>query len=125
VPRFDCDISYDYVKLKSRVYDLIVRDSEGIFYHDEPNFKAALGNGDSPPVRARRVDVAGKQIALFKVGGKLIAIDNACKHQGGPLGDGRVDGTTVDLPLAWMGITTSREERIRWDGERQARSLPG
>jgi nitrite reductase (NADH) small subunit len=49
----------------------------------------------------KTVEAAGKQIALFNVGGKFFAIDNGCKHRGGPLGEGEIDGTTVTCP--WHG----------------------
>jgi 3-phenylpropionate/trans-cinnamate dioxygenase ferredoxin component len=49
----------------------------------------------------KTVEAAGKQIALFNLGGKFYAIDNACKHRGGPLGEGEVDGTSVVCP--WHG----------------------
>jgi len=49
----------------------------------------------------KTVEAAGKQIALFNVGGKFYAIDNACKHRGGPLGEGEVDGGMVTCP--WHG----------------------
>ena len=38
--------------------------------------------------RARMVEVGGKQIALFNVGGTFYAIDNTCTHRGGPLAEG-------------------------------------
>jgi nitrite reductase (NADH) small subunit len=49
----------------------------------------------------KTVDVSGKPIALFNVGGKFYAIDNTCKHRGGPLGEGELDGTNVICP--WHG----------------------
>ena len=49
------------------------------------------------------VDVEGKAIALFNVGGKFYAIDNTCVHRGGPLGEGSVEGTEVTCP--WHGWT--------------------
>ncbi len=49
----------------------------------------------------KTVDAAGKAIALFNVGGKFYAIDNTCKHRGGPLGEGELDGANVICP--WHG----------------------
>ena len=56
---------------------------------------------DIPAGTAKVVDLAGKKIALFNVGGKFYAIDNECKHRKGPLGEGTLDGTTVTCP--WHG----------------------
>ncbi len=46
--------------------------------------------------------VAGDQIvALFNVAGRLYALDGICPHQGGPLGQGQLDGAVVTCP--WHG----------------------
>ncbi len=45
------------------------------------------------------VMVGGKTVALFKVDGKVHAIDNTCPHRGGPLADGPLEGTVVRCPL--------------------------
>ena len=37
------------------------------------------------------VEANGLQIALFKKGGKFFALDNACLHAGGPIGEGSLD----------------------------------
>ena len=47
---------------------------------------------------SRVVNVDGKDIAIFNVEGKFYAIDNACKHKGGPLGEGMIDGNIVTCP---------------------------
>jgi nitrite reductase/ring-hydroxylating ferredoxin subunit len=47
------------------------------------------------------VDAAGQRIAVFNVGGTFYAVANACSHRGGPLGEGRLEGTTVTCP--WHG----------------------
>lgn len=56
--------------------------------------RAGLPNGS-----AMLVEAGGKQIALFNAGGVFYAIDNACKHRGGALAEGDLDGTTVTCPL--------------------------
>ena len=47
------------------------------------------------------VEANGKEIALFNVDGKIHAIDNTCKHRGGPLGEGICEGEVVTCP--WHG----------------------
>lgn len=55
-----------------------------------------------PPREGRAVEVAGREIALFNLGDRFLATDNRCPHQGGPLCDGIVTGTSVVCPLhAW------------------------
>lgn len=59
---------------------------------------------------ARVVDVEGRTLALFNVGGTFYALDNACAHRGGPLGEGDLEGTLVVCPWhAWRwDVTTGR-----------------
>src|SRR3712207_6863167 len=38
-----------------------------------------------PPGQRRIVQVAGRSIGLFNVGGRLFALHNGCPHRGGPL----------------------------------------
>ena len=47
------------------------------------------------------VEVNGKEIAIFNVGGSFHAIDNTCTHVGGPLCEGELTGTEVTCP--WHG----------------------
>ena len=51
-------------------------------------------NRESIPLREGRcVDLGDREIAIFNLGeGKLMAIDAACPHRGGPLCDGIVTG---------------------------------
>ena len=44
------------------------------------------------------VDVNGKAVALFNVNGTFYAIENTCRHQGGPLGEGALQGAIVTCP---------------------------
>ncbi|MEL7258802.1 MAG: Rieske 2Fe-2S domain-containing protein [Pseudomonadota bacterium] len=44
----------------------------------------------------------GKRVAVFKHEGKLSAISNACAHQNGPLGEGRIIDCLVTCP--WHGF---------------------
>lgn len=43
----------------------------------------------------------GREIALFNVEGEIYALDNACPHMGGPLGQGCLEGYHVTCP--WHG----------------------
>jgi glycine/D-amino acid oxidase-like deaminating enzyme/nitrite reductase/ring-hydroxylating ferredoxin subunit len=48
--------------------------------------------------KPRAVNVKGRDIAFFRIGGSIYAIDNACSHAGGPLCDGPLEGTVVTCP---------------------------
>jgi 3-phenylpropionate/trans-cinnamate dioxygenase ferredoxin component len=61
-----------------------------------------VGQTDEIPVgRAKLVEINGKEIAVFNVGGTYHAIDNTCTHVGGPLCEGEIDGSEVTCP--WHG----------------------
>lgn len=46
----------------------------------------------------KAVEAGGKAIALFNVDGTIYALDNTCLHQGGPLGEGMLEGDVVTCP---------------------------
>jgi nitrite reductase/ring-hydroxylating ferredoxin subunit len=66
-----------------------------------PRFVKMATLDDLPPGGAREVEHDGRVYALFNVGGTIYAIDGICPHQGGPLAEGMVEGTTVTCP--WHG----------------------
>lgn len=47
----------------------------------------------------RLVLVEGREIALFRKGGEVLAVDARCPHSGGPLHEGMVCGDVVVCPL--------------------------
>lgn len=57
--------------------------------------------GDIPESRARIVTLAGERVAVFRWDGKVSAISNVCRHQNGPLGEGKVIDGCVTCP--WHG----------------------
>jgi nitrite reductase/ring-hydroxylating ferredoxin subunit len=61
-----------------------------------------------PPGEGRVVEAAGRVLAVFNVEGRFYAIDNACMHRGGPLGEGELTGTVVTCPWhAWRWDVTT------------------
>ena len=57
---------------------------------------------DIPPGTARIVSGPDhKEIALFNIEGEIIALNNDCPHDGGPLGEGQISGCKVTCP--WHG----------------------
>ena len=54
-----------------------------------------------PENRAKIAVVAGDRVAIFKYDGKISAVSNACQHQNGPLGEGRIIDGFITCP--WHG----------------------
>ncbi|MGA9980024.1 MAG: nitrite reductase small subunit NirD [Candidatus Sulfotelmatobacter sp.] len=57
---------------------------------------------DIPLREGRAVKVGHRDIAIFNLGDRFLAVDNRCPHKGGPLADGIVSSAAVVCPLhAW------------------------
>jgi nitrite reductase (NADH) small subunit len=66
-----------------------------------------------PPREGRSTMLGDREIALFNLGDRFLAVDNRCPHKGGPLCDGIVSGASVVCPLhAWkIDLETGQVER--------------
>ncbi|HVO58571.1 MAG TPA: Rieske 2Fe-2S domain-containing protein [Dongiaceae bacterium] len=73
-------------------------------------FEKAAKLSDIPAGSIKTVQVGGQALAVANVAGKVYAIQNACLHRGGPLGEGQLAGTVVTCP--WHGwqfdVTTGK-----------------
>ncbi len=54
-----------------------------------------------PEKRAKVISVGGERIAVFRYDDKISAISNVCRHQNGPLGEGRIIDGCITCP--WHG----------------------
>ncbi len=63
------------------------------------DFVRVASTDEIEPGQALLVDVKGKQIALFNVGGEYFAIDNMCTHEEASLAEGEISGHEVTCPL--------------------------
>jgi nitrite reductase/ring-hydroxylating ferredoxin subunit/DMSO/TMAO reductase YedYZ heme-binding membrane subunit len=54
-----------------------------------------------PERRARIVRLGGERVAVFRHEGRLYAVSNVCRHQNGPLGEGRIVDGCITCP--WHG----------------------
>jgi nitrite reductase (NADH) small subunit len=62
-------------------------------------YVAIARRDEIPEGRAKVVEIGGRAIAVFNLGGEYRAIAHACLHAGGPLGEGDVYGARVVCPL--------------------------
>lgn len=67
---------------------------------------------DIPLREGRAMKIGNREIAIFNLGDRFLAVENRCPHKAGPLADGIVSGTTVVCPLhAWkMSLETGKGE---------------
>jgi 3-phenylpropionate/trans-cinnamate dioxygenase ferredoxin subunit len=64
---------------------------------------------DFPPGTRRRVQVGGRAVVVFNVGGEYFGLLDRCPHQGGPLSKGRLIGL--------LESSVAGEYRYSRDGE--------
>ena len=57
---------------------------------------------DIPEKRACVRTISGERVAIFKYDGKISAVSNVCRHQNGPLGEGRIIDGCITCP--WHGF---------------------
>lgn len=69
--------------------------------HQKLDFLFACLVTDIPQDRAKIITVSGERVAIFKYDNKLSAVNNVCRHQGGPLGEGKVIDGCITCP--WHG----------------------
>ncbi len=66
-----------------------------------PRFVKLANLSELPEGSAAEVEFEGRVYALYNIKGVVSAIDGICPHQGGPLAEGLLEGTTVTCP--WHG----------------------
>ncbi len=55
-----------------------------------------------PETEGLVIHVRKREIGLFRVNGRVCAIDNVCPHRGGPLAEGQREGSLITCPWhAW------------------------
>ena len=64
-------------------------------------FVKVAKKAEIPADTGKHVQAEGREIALFRAGGKVCALEAVCPHQGGPLAEGGLDGNVVMCP--WHG----------------------
>ena len=68
-----------------------------------PNYVKVASVSQVAPGTGMVATVNDKEVAIFNVDGTFYAMDNTCKHRGGPLGEGELEGDTVTCPWhAWQ-----------------------
>lgn len=92
---------------------------------DEPDAdstRRVCGVDDLADGEAVVQEVGGTTVAVFSVAGDVYALENVCPHQGGPLGEGKVEDGCVYCP--WHGWQFDLETGEHVHGKASARSFP-
>lgn len=75
---------------------------------ESDGFIAVCDAADIVNNRAKVISANGERIAIFSYDGKLSAVSNVCKHQNGPLGEGRIVDGCITCP--WHGYQYQPED---------------
>ena len=67
------------------------------------NFTKVAQLKDVAPGTGAVVEAGEKKLAVFNIDGTVYAVENTCKHRGGPIGEGELSGSIVTCP--WHGWT--------------------
>jgi methionine sulfoxide reductase heme-binding subunit len=76
---------------------------------DTSNFILVGNILDIPEKRAKVIHSGNESIAIFKYNGKLSAVSNVCKHQNGPLGEGKITNDGC-ITCPWHGYQYRPED---------------
>jgi len=76
--------------------------ADNIKYNLEKNgFVKVCGVDDIQEEKAKMFCIDEERIAVYKTQGKLFAVNNVCKHQNGPIGEGKIVDGCITCP--WHG----------------------
>jgi nitrite reductase (NADH) small subunit len=80
--------------------------------------RVPVGPADScPPGSSRIVVVAGIEVGIFNLDGRLVAYRNYCPHQGAPVCLGRIGGAPLPSePATYIFGLENRVLRCPWHG---------
>ena len=66
--------------------------------------EAVCATDDIPDKSGRVFEVAGRKLALFRIGPEVFALDHLCPHYGADLCDGRVSAKLIEVACPWHGM---------------------
>ena len=77
------------------------------------DFERVADVKDIPMGESLVIEQGGHSVAIFNISGNFHAINSLCPHQGGPLGEGLVDGHIVTCPWhGWQFDVTTGESPL-------------
>lgn len=88
-------ILHIWAGIKERPIDRPISDEQKV------EFVYACDINDIKENRARIVTISGERVAIYKYEGQLSAVNNVCRHQGGPIGEGKIIDGCITCP--WHG----------------------
>src|SRR5512137_1275109 len=66
--------------------------------YNVPEYVRVASVTDIPPGAKKIVEVDGIEIVVVNLDGQFYAVEDVCTHDGGPLGEGKLDGCELVCP---------------------------
>ena len=63
-----------------------------------PGYVRVASVTDIPPGAKKIVEVDGIEVVVINMDGQFYAVEDVCTHDGGPLGEGKLDGCELICP---------------------------
>ena len=63
-----------------------------------PNYVKVAAVTEIPPGTKKIVEVAGVLVVVVNLDGQFYAVEDVCTHDGGPLGEGKLEGRQLVCP---------------------------
>ena len=89
-----------------------------------PQYVKAIAAAEVGSEQGKLVELQGRKIAVFNVGGSYYAIDDTCTHRGGPLSEGECDGHEVTCPWHGAIFDVRTGEVVGGPAQRKVASYP-
>jgi 3-phenylpropionate/trans-cinnamate dioxygenase ferredoxin component len=87
--------------------------------------RVAIGPlSDLPDGRVIGVEIAGRRLAVVRIGERVFAMDDRCSHRGFPLHDGTLEGTTIRCRTHGACFALDSGEVVRGPARRAVRTYP-
>jgi nitrite reductase/ring-hydroxylating ferredoxin subunit len=85
-------------------------------------FHPVANVADIAPGELKYVEVGDRAICLANVNGEILALDNACTHEGASLSEGSLEGTKLQCPVHGGVFDAFSGEPLRYPAVRPVKT---
>lgn len=90
----------------------------------ESKYVAVAREDDVPEGQVRLYEVGDRSLVICRVKGQCYAVENFCTHDGGPLGEGVLDGYAIECPRHQALFDVRTGEVLRLPASAPIQSFP-
>ena len=90
----------------------------------DARFVAVAREEDVPEGQVRLYEVGDRSLVICRVNGRYYAVEDFCTHDGGPLGEGTLDGYAIECPRHQALFDVRTGEVLRLPASSPIQSFP-